>query len=58
MDNIVTNVLPRLRSAGVQQEDIDQMMVANPRRLLHESSPMSGRAARCARESDRRRRSR
>ena len=27
-------MLPRLRSAGVRQEDIDQMMVANPRRLL------------------------
>jgi len=34
MDNISTEVLPGLRSAGVGQEEIDQMMVANPRRLL------------------------
>ncbi len=34
MDNIVSNVLPRLRSAGIGQEEIDQVMVANPRRLL------------------------
>ena len=34
VNNIATNVLPRLRSAGVRQEEIDQMMVANPRRLL------------------------
>jgi len=39
MDNIDTNVLPRLRSAGVRQEEIDQMMVVNPRRLLARSAP-------------------
>ena len=39
MDNITSNVLPRLRSAGVRQEDIDQMMMANPRRLLGRCVP-------------------
>ncbi|HYI22038.1 MAG TPA: hypothetical protein VEX62_05305 [Candidatus Limnocylindrales bacterium] len=39
MDNITTNVLPRLRAAGVLQEEIDQMMVANPERLLQRSVP-------------------
>jgi phosphotriesterase-related protein len=34
MDNITTNVLPRLRAAGIGQEEIDLMLVANPKRLL------------------------
>ncbi len=34
METISTRILPMLRDAGVPPEDITQMMVANPRRLL------------------------
>jgi predicted metal-dependent phosphotriesterase family hydrolase len=39
MNHILTSVLPRLRSAGLGQKEIDQMMVANPRRLLQRAAP-------------------
>jgi phosphotriesterase-related protein len=34
MENIPTTVVPRLLEAGVQDDDIAQMMVRNPARLL------------------------
>ncbi len=39
MDHIMTSVLPRLRSAGLGQKETDQMMVANPKRLLKRAGP-------------------
>jgi len=38
MDHLSTSVLPRLREAGVSQEVLDQMLEANPRRLLSRRS--------------------
>jgi phosphotriesterase-related protein len=34
MENISTRVIPRLLDAGVSQDDIDQMLIGNPARLL------------------------
>jgi phosphotriesterase-related protein len=34
MENIPRRVLPKLREAAVSDEEIDQMMVRNPMRLL------------------------
>ena len=34
MDTIVRHILPALREAGVSNDQIDQMMVENPRRLM------------------------
>jgi len=33
-DHILVSIVPRLRRAGVSQEDIDRMLIDNPRRLL------------------------
>lgn len=38
MDTISRRILPMLRSAGVSSEDLTQLLVANPRRLLEKSA--------------------
>ena len=38
MDTIARHVLPALRTAGVSSEEIDQMLIGNPRRLLEVTS--------------------
>jgi phosphotriesterase-related protein len=38
MDNISRRILPLLRDAGVSSDDITQMMVGNPRRLLEKAA--------------------
>jgi phosphotriesterase-related protein len=38
MDTIARHVIPALRDAGVSTEQIDQMLVANPRRILEVAS--------------------
>jgi predicted metal-dependent phosphotriesterase family hydrolase len=38
MDTISKRVLPRLRDAGVSSDEITQMLVANPLRLLQKSA--------------------
>jgi phosphotriesterase-related protein len=34
MDTISRHILPALRGAGVSDDEIDQMLIHNPRRLL------------------------
>jgi predicted metal-dependent phosphotriesterase family hydrolase len=34
MEDIPRRILPRLRDEGVSEDDIDQMLVRNPMRLL------------------------
>ena len=38
MDTIVLHVLPALRAVGVSSEEIDQMLIGNPRRILEVTS--------------------
>jgi phosphotriesterase-related protein len=47
MENLPNHVLPRLRQAGVSQDELDQMLVRNPRRLLE---PRPNRVAQRAQE--------
>jgi phosphotriesterase-related protein len=52
METIPSRILPMLRSLGVPDEDLDRMLIENPRRLLEPSWP--GRAADAERSDDER----